>query len=372
MPEVYSPVDLGYHYIAIPTGNGVTSCDSIPGGALSIDSPSFCLGVPAFDEATWTDVPGQVSGYTVDSYGNVTLFQNAVYSTIVTNWNVVNWNGIRVTNGGSGFFFTPTNTGWGTNVFYYIYSNATPCSTGPYTISISNVFAVVGLASLAPATNGNWVEITNSTPGTRTFLVQANPTNDHNTLAVYATPTPSAAATNLPSCWSLNGQQTNVIVLSIAAPAVYQVDCVCGATALTDFFVVTTNAVATTTSVDTPCGTGPSQLGYWSFNPQIPLDYWAGESNALDTTGTNNGTITGNVTYTTNSHSGCAFNFNGSASYILIRGQRRQFWHERFHHRLLDGDHGQQSATDCFGKTRRLRLREHVEHLPHGRRQSGC
>ena len=42
-----------------------------------------------------------------------------VYSTILTNWNMVDWNGSLTTNGGSGLFFTPTNTGVGTNVFYY-------------------------------------------------------------------------------------------------------------------------------------------------------------------------------------------------------------------------------------------------------------
>ena len=50
--------------------------------------------------------------------------------------------------------------------------------------------------------------------------------------------------------------------------------------------MVTTNAVTTEQPVDAPCGTGPSQLGYWSFNGgPVLLDYWAGESNALDSAG---------------------------------------------------------------------------------------
>jgi hypothetical protein len=57
--------------------------------------------------------------------------------------------------------------------------------------------------------------------------------------------------------------------------------------------------VTTNSTVDAPCGTGPEQIGYWSFNAgPFLLDYWAGESNALDCAGTNIGTIYNNVTYT--------------------------------------------------------------------------
>ena len=94
---------------------------------------------------------------------------------------------------------------------------------------------------------------------------------------------------------------TNVVFLNIAGPGVYEVNCVCGTSSLTDYFVVTTNAVTNNSTVDAPCGTGPWQLGYWSFNvPSVLLDYWSGDSNALDTLGiyTNNGTLHGNVTRT--------------------------------------------------------------------------
>jgi hypothetical protein len=44
-------------------------------------------------------------------------------------------------------------------------------------------------------------------------------------------------------------------------------------------------------------------------------DWWKGESNALDSAGPNNGTITGTVTYAPG-HPGDAFEFNGSSSYV--------------------------------------------------------
>jgi hypothetical protein len=319
VPEGTNIVSIGFHHASVGTVNLYTNCIVNPGGALSISSGAFCVGEPAFDTAYWTDIPGQLSEVYLGSGGIPVWVPNVpVYSTILTNWNVVDWNGILTTNAGSGLFFTPTNTGVGTNVFYYTYSNSPPCSPGPYTISISNTFVVVGVASLAPTNTGTWIEITNSTPGTRTFLVQANPNNGQNTLAVYATPTPNVAPANLPSCWSLNGAWTNVIFLNIATPGVYEVNCVCGTSSLSDYFVVTTNAVTTNSTVDAPCGTGPWQLGYWSFNvPSILLDYWGGESNALDTLGiyTNNGTLHGNVTYTNGVLSN-AFYFDGNSSYI--------------------------------------------------------
>jgi hypothetical protein len=54
-------------------------------------------------------------------------------------------------------------------VFYYTYSNSPPCG-GAGTISTSSGFCVIAVASLAPANTGNWVEISNSVPGTRVFL----------------------------------------------------------------------------------------------------------------------------------------------------------------------------------------------------------
>jgi hypothetical protein len=331
--EGTSTVDLGYHYIALaPNGDpsaytlgysssptGYTNCDATPSGTLAIDTSVFCVGNPAFDASIWTDVTGLLSGNTVNSDSSVTMFTNQIiYSTILTNWNVIVWDGVKTTNAGSAYFFTPTNTGTGTNVFYYTYSNSSPCSTGPYTISISNTFTVVGVASLAPTNTATWVEITNSTPGTRTFLVQTNGTSGHTTLAVYATPTPSLNPTNLPSCWSLNGVQTNVIYVSIAAPAVYQVTCICGTSALTDFLIVTTNTVTTNTPVDAPCGTGPTQLGYWSFNPPALLDFWAGELNANDSAGSHNGTTNGNVLYTNAGYVSNAFLLDGISSSIVF------------------------------------------------------
>jgi hypothetical protein len=93
------------------------------------------------------------------------------------------------------------------------------------------------------------------------------------------------------------------------------------------YVVAVGNAAGRTTSANAiltvnipaqpPCGTGPWQLGYWSFSTAMLLDYWAGESNALDRLGiyTNNGTITGNVTYT-NGVLGSGFHFDGNSSYI--------------------------------------------------------
>jgi len=272
-----------------------SACLSSPGGQVAVQSASFVIGEPAFDSATWTDVPGLVAEAGFDANGNTAAAASLAYSTILTNWNVVDWEAREMTNGGPGFFFTPTNAGVGTNVFYYTYSNSPPCG-GTYTISISNTFVVVAVASLAPANTRNWFEISNSTPGTRTFLVQTNPTNGQNTLEVDATPTPHVAPTDLPSGWSLNGAHAEKTNLNISIPAVYQVNCVCGSSALTDFFVVTTNSLAMNSAVDAPCGTGPSQLGYWSFNRVSAADSRTGQSNALDSAGTNQGTISGTVT----------------------------------------------------------------------------
>jgi hypothetical protein len=61
------------------------------------------------------------------------------------------------------------------------------------------------------------------------------------------------------------------------------------------------------------CSTGPSLLGYWSFNSSL-IDWWPANSNANDAVGTNNGTLN-NVTFT-NGISGDGFYFSGSASYI--------------------------------------------------------
>ena len=317
VPESNSVVDIGYHYAAFAQSN---TCVSAPGGQLAIGSQNFCIGEMVSDNATWSDNPGLVTETFLAGGVPYSTNSNVVYSTILSNWSVVNWNGIQMTNVGSGISssnsFTPTNAGVGTNVFCYSYSDPTPCSAGPYIIAISNTFTVVGIQSLAPTNTGTCIEITNATPYTRTFLVQANPTNGSNTLAVYATPTPANAVTNLPACWSLNGALTNVVVLSISAPAVYEVVCNCGTSSLTNYIVVTTNAV-TNGTVDAPCGTGPFQLGYWSFDyPLTLVDYWTGESNTLDSTGTNNGTIIGSgVTYT-NGNSGPAFKFNNTTSHI--------------------------------------------------------
>ena len=55
-PEGTAVVDIGYHYVAM--SRVTTNCLSAPGGQLSIATQSFCIGEPAFDGATWTDVPG--------------------------------------------------------------------------------------------------------------------------------------------------------------------------------------------------------------------------------------------------------------------------------------------------------------------------
>jgi hypothetical protein len=264
-PEGSAVVDIGYHYMACPQ----SACISEAGGQLSVSNHSLAIGVPVFVSATWTDVPGVAGEGGFDANGNWVMTHVPTYSTILTNWNTLDWDGVTATNGGPGYFFTPTNTQIGWNSFYYTYSNSPPCG-GSGTISTTSGFYVVAVESLAPANTGTWVEISNNTPGTRTFLVQASPTNGQHTLTVYANPIPYLGISSLPDCWSLNGARALSTNLDISVPGVYQVTCVCGTSALTDFFIVTTNAVttngATNSALDAPCGTGPSQLGYWSFN----------------------------------------------------------------------------------------------------------
>ncbi len=313
--EGTNTVSIGFHYLANGSNGlppfGWTNCDFAPSGSLSIEAFVYCIGSPVFVQAIWTDIPGQVHGINVDSNGVATPFTNSVYSTILTNWNVVFWGGTCSTNEGSAFFFQPTNSGVGTNIFYFTYTNDSPCGGGPFTLSVSNAFTVVDVASLAPTNTGTWSEVASSTPNTRTFLVPVNTNAGYSSLAVDGTPTPNVAPTNLPGCWSLNGLNTNVAYVNIALPATYTIVCTCGSTSLTNFIVVTPGG-----GIDQGCGTNPpSQLAYWSFNQPALLDWWPGQSNALDIVGTNNGTLYGNVTYTNASYSN-AFSFDGSNSYI--------------------------------------------------------
>jgi hypothetical protein len=133
-PEGNAIVDIGYHYMAYQQ---IPVCISAPGGQLAIGTPSFCIGEPASGVATWTDVPGSVAEHVFDGDGNWVMVTNLAYATILANWNVVNWNGMSVTNWGSGtnssFSFTPTTAGWETNMFYFTYSNPTPGSNSPTT-----------------------------------------------------------------------------------------------------------------------------------------------------------------------------------------------------------------------------------------------
>ncbi len=47
------------------------------------------------------------------------------------------------------------------------------------------------------------------------------------------------------------------------------------------------------------------------------INWWAGEDNANDSIGTNNGTLIGNLGFT-NGKVGQAFSFNGSSGYVSI------------------------------------------------------
>ena len=95
-----------------------------------------------------------VSVASLDGNGNPVITTSLAYSTILTNWNVVDWNGSEVANGGSGFFFTPTNPGVGTNVFYYTYSNSTPCIPGLIRFRFPTRLRWSRWRSLAPAKRG--------------------------------------------------------------------------------------------------------------------------------------------------------------------------------------------------------------------------
>ena len=68
---------------------------------------------------------------------------------------------------------------------------------------------------------------------------------------------------------------------------------------------LSTNAVLTVNAA--PCTLSPSNIVGW----------WAGEGNALDSTGTNNGSLQGGVTFAAGKV-GQAFNLNGSSAYVNI------------------------------------------------------
>jgi len=71
------------------------------------------------------------------------------------------------------------------------------------------------------------------------------------------------------------------------------------------YFQVETNDI-----VESDCSSNaPAMLASWNFN--MPLSLWSGESNANDTVGTNNAVVHSTMTYT-NGVSGNAFYFNGS------------------------------------------------------------
>ena len=215
-----------------------TNCDAAAGGQLAIESQSFCIGVPVVDQAIWTDVPGQARGINVATNGVVTTFTNTLYSMILSNWNVIFWNGTCVTNGGSAFSFQPTNSGVGTNIFYYTYINNSPCGGGPFTLSISNTFTVVAVASLAPTGNTNCTLVSsNATSQTWAVPVSTNPA----VLEIIASSTPNLPASSLPTGWSLNGVLTNITNVNITLPGVYTIVCTAGTSAMTNIIQVTAN-----------------------------------------------------------------------------------------------------------------------------------
>jgi hypothetical protein len=123
-------VSIGYHYVGLGTNQypiGVaTNCVTAPSvNLLSLTTPIqvACLGFGEISNAfSWALTPGTVAGVT-NSNGSDQTYTQTIYSTVLTNWNVLNWNGSISTNAGSICAFASPTVGAGSNIFYVTYQN---------------------------------------------------------------------------------------------------------------------------------------------------------------------------------------------------------------------------------------------------------
>lgn len=203
--------------------------------------------------------------------------------------------------------FTPESCG--TNNLEFSLKYAEPCNGSDITVTTNLSIVVVSVAALAP-TNLNNLTLINSNATLQTFSVPVSTNLSISNLAVVATPCPAISPSLLPSCWSLDGEQTNITFVPLTEPGIFTVVCSAGTSAITNIIWV----IGPNGDVEKGCSTNsPALLGYWSFN-NLTYDWWPGQSNANDIVGTNNGTGH-NITYT-NGQVGTAFYFNADAAYI--------------------------------------------------------
>ena len=284
----------------------------VPGGPVatvrvSLNNTAGTLGVGTYNATLWftnqDDDVGQSRQFTLSVISPPAIIQQptnqavlegatAAFSVQATGglslsyqWRV---NGTNLTDGGNIFGSTTTNL---------IISNVSSANVGTYT------FVVTNLAGTATSSNA-LLTIIPSAP-----VIVLQPTNQ----TVYVNTTVQFTVTVIGTTplsyqWSFNN--TNIAdatntVLTLAS--VQLTNAGNYSVTVTNLYGLTNSAVAVLTVIlPPPCDPEPAGIVAW----------WAGESNALDSVGNNNGTLM-NGTGFTNGEVGTAFKLNGANNFVV-------------------------------------------------------
>ena len=268
--------------------SSTTNCSPVPRITLAPVSPNPVVVSPGGTVSASTTATTTAGHVVVTSVAeSCAVMTNTIatnYPTIVSNWTAVYWNQQWITNAGLSASFTAANPGSGTIEFYTKYTAPSPCA-GTYTTNLS-------VSVLA----------TNCAP-----WITSGPTNQ--TMAAGATTTFNVVAHGTPPLayqWILNGTIISGATESCCTIANVQ------PTDAGSYAVTVANAFGNVTSSSAVltvalCDTVPFGLVSW----------WRAENNTLDSTGGNDGTLVGNVTYGPG-RVGQAFSLDGAGSYVSI------------------------------------------------------
>jgi hypothetical protein len=253
-----------------PCAGSGTNCTTASGAPLAVTVtpwwpdivwPYICVGEDiSVTVAPTLGLAGLKIITTTNEWCVITVTTNALPSgSVVSNW----WTVTGTPGFGTGFTatFAPTNYGTGSLAFYLTYQEASLCGGGNVTVSVTNTFTAVSVASLAPTNCTNCV-LLSSNATEQTWVVPVSTNVAVSNLEIAATSNPSVPATDLPECWSLDGVVTNITYVSITNPAVYTVVCAAGTSVITNIILVTDSGG----DVEVGCVNGPAMLGYWSFD----------------------------------------------------------------------------------------------------------
>jgi outer membrane protein assembly factor BamB len=156
-------VDIGFHHVATDTNGEPVGCQPVTNTNTCLISPFLTILAQPFvfnGHATNTFTAqvtlqsGVAAGIIVLCDGTYEVTNNIELSTneltILSNWNIVTWNGVSHTNLNTLTWTLPfTNGGIGTNTFYVKYSDASPCG-GVFTNSLTATFAVASWITALP------------------------------------------------------------------------------------------------------------------------------------------------------------------------------------------------------------------------------